>query len=65
MTLYKPLTPTLRRKIDESIDEQLIELKECQNTSYVSAIRTGLKATKTLIHGLPDGFPLPFTKEES
>lgn len=64
MTLYKPLTPELRRKIDENIDERLIELNECQNTSYVSAIRTGLKATKTLIHGLPDGFPLPFTKEE-
>ena len=65
MNYTKPLTPTLRKQIDESIERQMIELSECQNTSYVSALRTGLKATKTLIHGLPDGFPLPFTKEES
>lgn len=63
MNYTKPLTPTLRRQIEESIEKQLMELDECQNTSYVSALRTGLKATKTLIHGLPDGFPIPIEKE--
>lgn len=64
MNYTKPLTPTLRKQIDESIEGQMIELNECQNTSYVSALRTGLKAARTLIHGLPDGFPLPLTKED-
>lgn len=63
MNYTKPLTPALRRQIDESIERQLMELSECQNTSYVSALRTGLKATKTLIHRLPDGFPIPVEKE--
>lgn len=63
MNYIKPLTPTFRRQIEESIEKQLMELSECQNTSYVSALRTGLKATKTLIHGLPDGFPIPVEKE--
>ena len=63
MNYTKPLTPTLRKQIDESIERQLAELSECQNTPYVSALRTGLRATKDLIHGLPDGFPIPMEKE--
>ena len=63
MNYIKPLTPTLRKQIDENIESQMIELSKCQNTPYVSALRTGLKATKTLIHGLPDGFPIPIKKE--
>ena len=63
MKYSKPLTPTLRRQIDESIERQLIELSECQNTTYVSALRTGLTATRSLIHNLPDGFPIPIEKE--
>ena len=63
MKYTKPLTPTLRRQINESIERQMMELSECQNTSYVSAIRIGLKATKTLINGLPDGFPIPLEKK--
>ena len=63
MTYTKPLTPTLRRQIDESIERQMMELNECQNTAYVSALKTGLKATKTLIHRLPDGFPISIEKE--
>lgn len=63
MSYIKPLTPTFRRQIEESIEKQLVELSECQNTSYVSALRTGLIATKTFIHGLPDGFPIPMEEE--
>lgn len=63
MNHTKPLTPAFRKQIDESIERQLTELSECQNTPYVSALRTGLKATKVLIHGLPDGFPIPMEKE--
>lgn len=63
MNYTKPLTPKLRRQIDESIERQMMELSECQNTSYVSALRTGLKATKALFHRLPDGFPIPIEKK--
>lgn len=63
MNYSKPLTPAFRREIEESIERQLRDLDECQNTAYVSALRTALKATKTLIHGLPDGFPIPIEKE--
>ena len=63
MNYTKPLTPALRKQIDESIERQLTELSECQNTVYVSAIRTGLIATKNLIHRLPDGFPISVEKE--
>lgn len=45
------------------VDTKLTELSECQNTPYVSALRTGLKAIKILIHELPDGFPIPLEKE--
>ena len=64
MTYYKPLTPTLRRKILESVDDELRELNECRETAYVSARRVGYRALKTIIRGLPDGYPLPFTKED-
>ena len=63
MTYYKPLTPTLRRKIFESVDNELRELNECRETAYVSAYRVGYRALKTFIRGLPDGYPLPFTKD--
>ena len=63
MKYTKPLTPALRRQIEDSIERQLTELSECQNTAYVSAIRTGLTETKNLIHRLPDGFPIPMEKE--
>lgn len=63
MKYIKPLTPALRRQIEESIERQLTELSECQNTSYISAIRAGLTATKNLIHRLPDGYPIPMEKE--
>lgn len=62
MNYTKPLTPALRKQIDESIERQLTELSECHNTAYVSALKTQLRATKTLIHGLPDGFPIPMEK---
>lgn len=63
MNYTKPLTPTLRRKIEEGIERQLMELDECQNTTYVSALRMGLKTTRDMIHKLPDGFPIPVSRE--
>ena len=64
MTRYKPLTPELRRKIIEGIDSELRGLSECRETTYVSAYRVGYRAFKTFIRGLPDGYPIPFEKEE-
>lgn len=60
MTYYKPLTPTLRRKILNSADTQLAELSECQETTFVGAYRTGYQTLKNIIKGLPDGYPIPF-----
>ena len=65
MNYVKPLTPALRRQIDKGIERQMMELSECQYPSYVFALRTGLKATKTLIRGLPDGFPIPVEPEDT
>lgn len=64
MTQYKPLTPELRRKIIESIDSKLRGLSECRETTYVRAYRVGYQAFKTFVRRLPDGYPLPFTKED-
>ena len=61
----RPLTPALRRIIDEGVERQLVELNECQNTPYVAALRMGLKAASSIIHSLPDGYPIPMEKKES
>ena len=63
MNYTKLLTPTFRKQIEEGIEKQWMELDECRDTAYVSALRMGLKTAKTLIHGLPDGFPIPIEKE--
>ncbi len=60
---YKPLTPHLRAKIDLSFDRQIEELKMCKPNALVMAQINALEASKKLIHGLPDGYPIPIKKE--
>lgn len=50
MTVYKMLTPNLRREITEGIDQMQFE---------------ELSALKTLIGKLPDGYPMPFKEGRS
>jgi hypothetical protein len=64
MTIYKPLTPNLRAKIDDAVNSQIEELKTCKTNTFVMAQISGLQACKGFIHGLPDGYLIPMKKEE-
>lgn len=59
---YKPLTPSLRTKIDDVFDNQIKELKTCEPNALVMAQISALQAYKRLVHGLPEGYPIPFRK---
>jgi len=59
MTQYKRLTPQLRKGLIKKINNQISELQECEDDSLAKEQITELKATKSLIRDLPDGYPLP------
>lgn len=59
---YKPLTPSLRSEINVSIEKSLAELRTCQSNVFVNMQIAGYEQTKRLINGLPDGYPMPMTK---
>ncbi len=62
MSIYKPLTPTLRKELLESADRNIRELEECQPSAIVSMQTSAYQIFKNIINGLPDGFLLPFEK---
>lgn len=62
MQEYKPLTPSFRTKIDDAFNRQIEELKTCEPNVLVMAQISALQAYKELIHGLPDGYPMPLRK---
>lgn len=57
-TFYKPLTPELRIRIDNSVDGIIGELKTCEPNAYVNAQITAYEVLKKIIKGLPDGYPI-------
>lgn len=59
---YKPLTPSFRTEIDDAFNRQIEELKTCEPNALVMAQISALQAYKSLIHGLPDGYPMPIRK---
>ena len=59
---YKPLTPALRADINVSIEKNIEELRTCQSNMFVNMQIAGYEQTKRLINGLPDGYPVPVTK---
>lgn len=59
---YKSLTPSLRTEIDDAFDRQVEELKTCKPNTLVMVQISALQAYKSLIHGLPDGYPIPIRK---
>ena len=61
-TFYKPLTPSLRADINESIEKNIAELRTCQSNAFVNMQIAGYETTKRLINGLPDGYPIPMTR---
>lgn len=62
METYKTLTPSFRQDIDKGFDEAIAELQTCQSNALVNAQINALQTSKRLIHGLPDGFPMPIRK---
>lgn len=65
MTVYKMLTPNLRREITEGIDKMIDEVKTCEKNALTQMQFEELSALKTLISKLPDGYPMPFKEEHS
>lgn len=59
-----PMTPTRRTEIDEGFENAINELRGCEQNSLVQAQIGALLTYKRIIHNLPDGYPLPFTKWE-
>lgn len=62
MSSYKPLTPNLREEINNTINNQIAELKTCELNCYVNFQLVALNATKRLINALPDGYPIPMNR---
>lgn len=63
MTVYKPMTPDLRRQIDKAYDKKMDELKECENTPYVQMLKHLYGVQRNFLKQFPDGYLLPFTDE--
>lgn len=61
----KPLTPSLRRDINASIESQIAELKTCDSNALVSAQICGMEACKRLFDALPDGYPITMRKKSA
>lgn len=58
-TFYKPLTPSLRADIVNSIDKNIAELRTCRSNVFVNMQIAANEQVKKLINGLPDGYPIP------
>lgn len=63
MTVYKPMTPSLRRKIDIAYDKQMAELNECEDNGYVQMLKQLYGIQRNLLTSLPDGFLMPFEEK--
>ena len=59
---YKPLTPDMRRQINDSISKNIAELKKCESNVLVNMQLSGQYALKNLINALPDGYLIPMNK---
>lgn len=61
---YEPLTPKIRKEINQSINQKDAELNACDQTAYVSMYRLALQSARMLINALPDGYPMPIEKRD-
>ena len=64
MTIYKPMTPTLRRKILDGISTQIGELSAIgvDQNALVRMEKDQLAVAYRLIENLPDGYPVPIER---
>lgn len=64
MTIYKPMTPTLRRKILDGISAQIGELSAAgvDQNALVRMEKAQLAVAYRLIENLPDGYPVPIER---
>lgn len=60
MTIYKPMTPEMRRKISNIYDAELRKFDGCQDTPYVKFVRELYRTQRDFITSLPDGYLIPF-----
>lgn len=60
--IYKPLTPEMRLKINESLSNNIAELKTCESNAIVNVQICAQETVKKLINALPDGFLMPFER---
>lgn len=60
MTVYKPMTPRLRKEINDACNKQLRELDECEDNSYVQLMRSLYELRRNFLTSFPDGYLLPF-----
>jgi len=63
MTIYKPMTPSLRREINKAYDKQMEELNECENNCYVQMLKEIYGIQRNILTSLPDGYLIPFENE--
>ena len=61
-TFYKPLTPSFRNEINETIDNNINELRNCQNNGLVKLQISAQTVLKNFINNLPDGYLLPMER---
>lgn len=61
-TFHKPLTPELRKKINNSIDNNISELRTCNPCTLVNMQINGNMLLKNIINALPDGYPIPMER---
>ena len=61
-TYYKPLTPELRDRIIDSVENSIKDLKTCELDAFVRMQIYGHQAFKHLIRSLPDGYLIPIKK---
>ena len=61
-TFYKPLTPDMRKQIDNSISKNIAELKTCEPNAFVNVQICGYQALRGLFNALPDGYLMPMKK---
>lgn len=63
-TYLTPLTKDMKKSINETIDNRVMELNRCDNTPYTALYKQIYGVARNLINALPDGYPVPVTRKD-